>query len=139
MNKKILLRIAAGLVLFTCLGHTIGTFIPLPPEEVELINTENAMKSALVPMPVGKKQSFFDILLGANIGLSVYLFVSGISLILISSEEKFHSTSKRLLLLESMGLLALAVISIFYFFPIPAICTGIAGILGLFTSIRQNT
>ena len=117
MNKKILLRIAAGLVLFTCVGHTIGTFMP----------------------PVGKSQSFFDILFGANIGLSVYLFVSGISLILISSEEKFHSTSKRLLFLESLGLLALAVISVLYFFPVPAICTGIAGVLGLFISIRQDT
>ncbi|MBP7281734.1 MAG: hypothetical protein KBA66_09170 [Leptospiraceae bacterium] len=139
MNKKILLRIAAGLVLFTCVGHTIGTFMPLPPEEVELVKVENAMKSALVPFPVGKSQSFFDILFGANIGLSVYLFVSGISLILISSEEKFHSTSKRLLFLESLGLLALAVISVLYFFPVPAICTGIAGVLGLFISIRQDT
>ncbi|HMV45528.1 MAG TPA: hypothetical protein PK079_18245 [Leptospiraceae bacterium] len=135
MNKKIILRIAAGLVLFTCLGHTIGIFMPLPPEEVELIKIEDAMKTALVPMPIGKKQSFFDLLLGSNIGLSVYLLVSGISLILISSEEKLQSSNKQILKLESLGLLALSVISIFYFFPIPAICTGIAGILGLYSSL----
>ncbi|MBP9888313.1 MAG: hypothetical protein KBF93_18590 [Leptospiraceae bacterium] len=128
MNKKILLRIAAGLVLFTCVGHTIGTFMPLPPEEVELVKVENAMKSALVPFPIGKSQSFFDILLGANLSLSVFLLITGLSFLFM--EDNTNTTNRKLLLLNSLGLVAIGIISAIYFFPVPAMCTGVAGILG---------
>ena len=128
MNKKILLRIAAGLVLFTCIGHTIGTFMPLPPEEVELVKVENAMKSALVPFPIGKSQSFFDILLGANLSLSVFLLITGLSFLFM--EDNTNTTNRKLLLLNSLGLVAIGIISAIYFFPVPAMCTGVAGILG---------
>ena len=125
MNKKILLRIAAGLVLFTCVGHTIGTFMPLPPEEVELVKGENAMKSALVPFPIGKSQSFFDILLGANLSLSVFLLITGLSFLFM--EDNTNTTNRKLLLLNSLGLVAIGIISAIYFFPVPAMCTGVAG------------
>ena len=128
MNKKILLRIAAGLVLFTCVGHTIGTFMPLPPEEVELVKVENAMKSALVPFPIGKSQSFFDILRGANLSLSVFLLITGLSFLFM--EDNTNTTNRKLLLLNSLGLVAIGIISAIYFFPVPAMCTGVAGILG---------
>ncbi len=137
MKRKIILRIAAGLVLFTCLGHTVGTFMPLPPEEVELIQTENAMKTAMIPFPIGKKQSYYDILFGNNISVSVFLFVTGICFTFLSSEENFNATLKKILLANSLGLLAIAWISLIYFFPVPAFCTGVAGILGGISSIRE--
>lgn len=137
MNKKILLRIAAGLVLFTCVGHTVGTFMPLPPEEVELVKTENAMKTALVPFPIGKSQSFFAILLGANISLSVFLLITGLSFLLFSTADNTNTTIRKLLLLNSLGLIAVGIISGMYFFPVPALCTGVAGILGCIIYFRE--
>ncbi|MCB1193503.1 MAG: hypothetical protein H7A23_22565 [Leptospiraceae bacterium] len=127
MNKKLLLRIAAGLILFTCVGHTFGTFMPIPSEETEMINAADIMKTTLVPMPIGKKQSYFDILLGANICLSIYLLITGLSFILFSSED---NTNRKLLLLHSTGLIGVAIVSGLYFFPLPALCTGFAGVLG---------
>ena len=137
MNKKILLRIAAGLILFTCMGHTFGTFMPVPQEEVELVNTVNAMKSALVPMPIGKKQSYFDIFFGTNISLSIYLLVTGLSFLLFASADNTNTTIRKMLLLQSLGLIGIAIISGLYFFPIPAICTGVAGILGCLIYFRD--
>jgi hypothetical protein len=105
--------------------------MPVPPEEVELVNTVKAMKSALVPMPIGKKQSYFDIFFGTNISVSLYLLVTGLSFILFSSADNTNNTNAKLLLLQSLGLIGVAIISGLYFFPLPALYTGVAGFLGI--------
>ena len=137
MNKKLLLRIGAGLVLFTCIGHTFGTFMPIPKEEVEVMNTTNIMKETLVSMPIGKGKSYFDIFLGNNICVIVYLFVTGLSFISFSSSDNTDTSNRRMLLLHSLGLIAVAIVSGLYFFPLPAFCTGAAGVLGLVVYLRK--
>ncbi len=53
MSRPLLLRIAAALSLITAVGHTIGTFMPVPPEQAQMHATIATMKATLVPMPVG--------------------------------------------------------------------------------------
>jgi len=51
-----LLRIAATLSFLTAAGHTIGTFMPVPPEQNQMHATIAIMKATMIPMPVGSSQ-----------------------------------------------------------------------------------
>ena len=60
LTRSLLLRIAAALSLTTAVGHTIGTFMPVPKEQVQVHATIVTMKSTLVPIPVGTAQLHGD-------------------------------------------------------------------------------
>ncbi|TGK49503.1 LIC_13387 family protein [Leptospira bouyouniensis] len=131
MNQKSLfLKIAFGLVLFTCFGHTMGTFMKIPPEQVAVANAQMVLENTMVPLPMGFQKSFADIFLGNNISVSVYLLITGIIFLVISGAKQFDPIVKKLLLINSFGMAMLSVISILYFFPLPAICTGLAAVFG---------
>jgi hypothetical protein len=130
-KSALLLRIAGGLALFVCLGHTAGTFMPIPPEQTGVANAVTVMKATLVPMPVGKAQSYADIFLGNNISVSLYLLVTALGFFFLSGKEGLAGAGRKLSVLLSLGMLGLCVISALFFFPLPAVCTGLAGILGI--------
>lgn len=137
MNKSsLLLRIAGGLALFVCLGHTAGTFMPIPSSQVEVAKTASVMKTTLVPMPIGKAQSYADIFLGNNISVSLFLLVTGLGFFLLSGKDGIAGAGRRLIVLLSLGMVGLSAISALYFFPLPAACAGVAGILGLISARR---
>jgi len=52
MNRSLLLRIAATLSLVTGLGHTAGTFMPVPPEQTQMHATIATMKATMVRIPL---------------------------------------------------------------------------------------
>jgi hypothetical protein len=92
----------------------------------------------MVPMPIGKAQSFSDILLGNSLCVSGYLFMIGIGMIFFARAKELDDTGRKLLFLNSLSLLFIAVISIIYFFPLPAACTGIAGLIGIFVGATKR-
>ena len=126
--RRILLRIAAFLVLFTCAGHTYGTFVPIPSDQTEMIKTLEQMKATMIPMPMGSSKSYSQILDGNNLSVAVYLLVTG--LILLALSRNRPAVDNTVLLITSGGLGLVAGLSAVYFFPLPAICTGAAAVLG---------
>ncbi len=130
-TSKLFLRVAGALTLFTCLGHTAGTFMPIPAAQVEVTRAVAVMKATLVPMPVGKAQTYADIFLGNNIGMSLFLFILGIGFFMLSGKGGLEGVGRKLLILNSVGVLGISVLSALFFFPVPAACTGIAALLGL--------
>lgn len=136
MKTGLLLRVAAGLTLFTCLGHTAGTFMPIPAEQVAVAQTHATMKATPVPMPIGKPQSYADIFFGNNIAVSLFLLISGLGFLVFAGKGGLEGAGRRLLLLNSLGMAGVAIISSVYFFPLPAACTGLAAVLG-FVAARK--
>lgn len=134
--KKTKLRIAAVLVLLTGLAHTAGTFMPIPPEQTEVANAVQVMKSTLVPMPVGQKQSYADIFLGTNLIVSLFLLVSAFSFWSGALADYDSLSARRSLIMHAVSMLTFAVVSAMFFFPVPAIFTAIAGMLALWAAKR---
>jgi len=131
MNRTaLLLRIAGVLTLFTCLGHTAGTFMPIPAEQAEVAKTAAIMKATAVPMPIGRAQNYGNLFLGTNLAVSLYLLIASIGFFLFAAKGGLEGAGRRQLVLTSVGLGGIAMISAIYFFPLPAACTGLAAILG---------
>lgn len=130
LKPTLLLRIAAVLTLLTAAGHTFGTFAPVPPEQTAVQNAVNVMQSTLVPMPVGKSQTFGDIFFGNNILVSVFLLVAGL-ILLMTAKTPAQGRHRGIITVVALGLAAVAIISGRYFFPLPAIFTGLAAIFSL--------
>lgn len=131
MNRTaLLLRLAGALTLFTCLGHTAGTFMPIPAEQAEVAKTAAIMKATAVPMPIGRAQNYGNLFLGTNLAVSLYLLIAGMAFFLFAGQDGLEGAARRQLTLTSVGLAGMAMISAIYFFPLPAACTGLAAILG---------
>ncbi len=129
MSRRVRLRIAAGLVLFVAAGHTLGTFAP-PPDDAAVKATLKAMETTLMPMPVGPPRSFATVMNGLSISDSVYLVVAGLFFWILAIRTA-GSADKALLLLNSAGVLASAVIAAVCFFPVPAAALALGGLFGL--------
>lgn len=128
MSRKLLLRIAAVFVFMTFAGHTMGA-IQGPPVEQEAVHTlYQQMQQTMVTFPMGAPKSVATLMLGANYCLSVYLFIAGALFVMLSSSPS--TREDRFVLINSAGMAATAVISLFCFFPMPAACTGLAALLG---------
>ena len=112
--------------------------MPIPAVQVEVAKAAAVMKATSVPMPIGKAQTYADIFLGNNIGMSVFLFVLGIGFLLFSGKGGFEGVGRKVLILNSLGALAIAVLSALFFFPLPAACTGIAALFGLMAARSGN-
>lgn len=118
------------MLFITFLGHTMGTFMEIPAEQTAVANAANVMAQTLVPMPVGSAQSYAAIFLGTNLAVSLYLLISAISFLIFALPGGLDGQGRRLLALASAGVAALSVISLLYFFPVPAICTALAAVAG---------
>ncbi|XGC80661.1 hypothetical protein ACES2L_15140 [Bdellovibrio bacteriovorus] len=135
MDRKKLLYIAAFFTLFTFVGHSFGTLLPQEPATEAIRNVQAAMNSTALAMPFGAPKTFAQMYYGGNVFISLYLLVSGLLLILLSKAGNYN---KNILVLNSAGLLGCAVISFFFFFPLPAICTAISAILGIAAARRPE-
>lgn len=137
MNSKILLRISAGLSLFTFLGHTAGSFMPIPADQPEHLAVHEAMLRKVVPMPMGAMRSYDELFYGNTFCVSVLLLLIGLSMLAVASQSK---TARTQIVLNSLALLAVSGLSAFYFFPLPTFCTGLGGTLGLLAAgmARKN-
>lgn len=102
----------------------------IPAEQTAVANAANVMAQTLVPMPVGSAQSYAAIFLGTNLTVSLYLLISAISFLIFALPGGLAGPGRRLLALTSAGVAALSVISLAYFFPVPAVCTALAAVAG---------
>lgn len=137
MTRARLLWTAAALTLFTFAGHSIGGIQGPPPEQAEAHQVYETMRQALVAMPFGSPKTLAAMHEGANICVSVLLLMSGVMFVLLASSKGTHTrTENRMLIVNSLGMLATGIVSQLVFFPLPAICTGLAGVLGLIASRR---
>lgn len=125
MKIKVLLCIASGLMLFHTLGHSIGAF-----------TWNQAPNTALKQVIHGMINNHFDFMgRSATIGsfyagygycmIAVLLFIS-ILLWLLAIEPQF-----RIMLLLGLFLVILGILEFIFFFPLPAICSALAGIFTL--------
>ena len=138
MSRKVLLRIAAFFTLFVFVGHTIGTFSAPPPDQADVVKVYETMYQTAVMMPMGATQTVGKMMFGANFCLSIYVLVAGLLLIIQSmTKEKTTREGRQVLVVNSVGLFATGVTSFFVFFPLPAICLSLAGILGLVASRKD--
>ena len=91
------------------------------------------MQRTMVPMPVGAARSFATLLDGNSIGLSIWMLVSGLMFIAAARAARPDKVS---LALNSAGMGALALLSAFYFFPVPAACLAVAAVAGGVAAVR---
>lgn len=139
MTSTRLLWAAAILTLFTFTGHSIGGIQGPPPEQAEAHQVYETMKQTLVAMPFGSPKTLTTLHEGANVCVSIFLFVSGVIFALLAmSKSPRTTTENRILVFNSLGMLATGVVSQMVFFPLPATCTGLAGVLGLIASRRAR-
>ncbi len=136
MSRPLLLRIAAALSLITAVGHTIGTFMPVPPEQAQMHATIATMKATLVPMPVGSARNYMEILDGNNICTALFLFLCSALLFSLASARKEQAVD-RVVALTASALAGISVISFRYFFPVPAVFTGLAAVSALLARARD--
>jgi hypothetical protein len=130
MNRKHLLRAAGALCIVTCIAHLAGTLMTIPSEQVEMLKTVETMKQTMIPMPVGSARSYMDVLNGNNFCTSILLLLCGLVL-LIAAKHPDESGSRSTVTVVALCLAGFAIISSFYFFPVPAVFTGLAAALAL--------
>jgi CHASE2 domain-containing sensor protein len=123
------------LSLITCVGHTIGTFMPVPAEQAEMHATIATMKATMVPMPVGAARSYMEILDGNNICTSLLLALCAALLLSVARAEKEHVVD-RVIALTALALVGISLLSFRYFFPVPGVFTGLAAVLALLARAR---
>ena len=136
LNRPLLLRIAAALSLITSVGHTIGTFMPVPVEQAQMHATIATMKATMVPMPVGTARSYIEILDGNNICTSLFLVLCAALLFSVARAGK-ERVVDRVIALTALALAGISIISFRYFFPVPAVFTGLAAVLALLACARD--
>jgi hypothetical protein len=134
MKRSLLLRIAATLSLITAAGHTVGTFMPIPPEQTQMHATVATMKATMVPMPVGSAKSCMQILDGNNLCTSLLLVLCAALLFSIATAPR--EPTDRVVLLTALALGGISALSFVYFFPVPGVFTGVAAILALVARSR---
>lgn len=125
MSRTLLLRLAATLAAITGVGHTIGTFMPVPADQVAMHAAIATMTATMVPMPVGDARSYMQIFDGNNICTSLFLFLCMAQLLAVAAAPR-HPAATRTILLTAAGLGGFAAISAVYFFPLPTVLTGLA-------------
>lgn len=135
MKRPLLLRSAAALSLLTCLGHTVGTFLPVPPDQTRMLATLDAMRETMVPMPVGAARSYVEILDGNNFCTSLLLGLCATLLFVVSSAPRDRIVD-RVVTVTALALLGISALSFRYFFPPPAIFTGLAALLAAASLLR---
>jgi hypothetical protein len=136
MKTTSLLKLASFFFFFTFLGHTIGIFLPIPEEQISLLQVTESMKLTHIPFPIGKPKSYYSVFLGNNLITSLALFLIGAQLLLLSFKTEYNSFDKNLLILLAFSACFISIISHLFFFPLPAICTALGNILILITYFR---
>ena len=136
MTRPVLLRIAAVLSLITCVGHTIGTFMPVPAEQAEMHATIATMKATMVPMPVGAARSYMEILDGNNLCTSLLLALCAALLLAVARAAK-ERVVDRVIAFTALALAGISLLSFRYFFPVPGVFTGLAAVLALLARARD--
>lgn len=129
MKAKLLLRIAAGMMLLHTVGHIFGT-----------IEWENNPDPAVASVIKGMEDNQYDFMgrittlasfyQGYCVVMIIVLLLLSVCLWLFSSTANAGLTRK-LVMVFSVFLLAMAVLEHIYFFPLAAGMTGVAGVTSM--------
>jgi hypothetical protein len=136
MSSKLLLRIAATMMLLHTIGHSIGALTWKAPPNPAVGQVIKGMEDNHFDF-MGKSASlaaFFE-----GYGFMTILVLISVSLILwfISAEGKSPFTIKLITVL-TIFLLGIGTIEFIYFFPLPGILSTIAGICTLAAGFRMK-
>lgn len=135
-TSKILLRVAAGCLLFFALGHSIGHFTrhnvaDSKAKEVLRQMTENKFDM------FGQMRSYDENYTGMSLNLIITLLTLASILWLVSSQiEKQPMLARNILIPITICILGFSITSFLYFFTIPAVTCLIASILTTWTIFR---
>jgi hypothetical protein len=133
MKAKLLLRIAAGLILIHLLGHGMGHRTwdkPTDPNMQEVVNAMLSYKTEFM----GATKSMGDYYNGYSL---ILFFVYGMSICIVWLSSGFIShqrdIAKKILYPVGLTYVAFGIIEFLYFFPFAATISLGAGLLILFT------
>lgn len=126
MKAKILLRVAAILMLLHTLGHTMGAlnWKKAPNDTIRDV-ISGMQKNHFVFM--GRSASLADFYQGYGLSMIGILLLVGITLWLLSGDPN-NPLSRKLQPLFALFLLCLGIIEYIYFFPFAAAFTLLAGL-----------
>ncbi|QKJ32332.1 hypothetical protein HQ865_22075 [Mucilaginibacter mali] len=134
MKPKLLLRIAAILMLLHTLGHSVGALTWTQAPNAAMAAVIGAMQSTHFDFS-GKSVTLGAFFSGYGITMIfVLLFIS--VLLWLLSNETANKLCIRLLAPLTALLLAMAVTEYIYFFPVPAVLTALAGVCTLWARVR---
>ena len=135
MNAKVLLRIAAALILVHLLGHSVGHAGWDHPEDPKMMDVVTVMKSYKAEF-MGAVKSMADYYNGYSI-LIFGLYAMTISLLWLTSGFILEQPSIAGKILYPVGIayVFFGVVEFLYFFPFAASMSFFAGILTLFSII----
>jgi hypothetical protein len=133
MKAKLLLRIAAGLILIHLLGHSMGHSSwdkPTDPKMQEVVNAMLGYKTEFM----GASKSMGDYYNGYSL---ILFFVYGMSICILWFSSAFIShqkdIAKKILYPVGLAYVAFGIVEFLYFFPFAASISMGAGVLILFT------
>lgn len=129
MKAKVLLRIAAALILIHFIGHSFGHLSWDAPEDPKMMEAVTAMKTHKAGF-MGAVKSFADYYTGYSFmifglfGLSILVLWSASGFI-----DKHSDIARKVLLPFGIAYLYLGVVEYLYFFPFAAAISFFAGVL----------
>jgi len=125
MKAKILLRVAATLVLLHTVGHTLGALTWKEAPNAAIKQVVEGMLNNRFDF-FGKSVSIGDFYAGYGYSMIGVLLLVSILLWLLSTEP-----NRRMVLVMGVFLLFLATIEFIFFFPLPAVLSLVAGVATL--------
>jgi heme A synthase len=134
MTSKLLLRIAASMMFLHTIGHTIGAITWKNPPNVAVGQVINGMEDDHFDF-MGRSVSLGAFFSGYGFIMILVLIATCLILWFISDETKSPLTIKLLTVL-TVFLLAMGIIELIYFFPLPAILSLVAGFCTLIARFR---
>jgi hypothetical protein len=135
MKAKLLLRIAAGLILIHLLGHSRGHSSWDKPEDQKMQDVVDVMKGYKGEF-MGASQSMADYFNGYSLILFVVFAMSIFQLWIASGNLETDSTIvKKMLYPVSFAYIGFSIIELVYFFPFAAGISFLAGIFILWATI----
>lgn len=138
ITAKLLIRIAAGCMLFFAFGHTMGHFTRYEVDdqkEKEVIQTMVDNKFDLF----GQTTTYDQMYTGLSLNLIFTLIAFVIILWQISNISKDDKKlAIKLLLPVTLCVFGFSITSFLFFFPVPAITCLVGGLLSTFALIKLN-
>jgi hypothetical protein len=138
MTPKLLLRIAAGAVLFFALGHTMGHLTRKSTNVPEAKAVFKIMEE--YKFPIGSQlRSYDEFYEGMSINLIITLLsITAILWMLSSVSSQFSKITSQLLWPVLLCLVAFTFTGFMYFFILPAATCALASLLIVFSIIKLN-
>lgn len=138
MSTKILIRLAAALILLHMVGHFFGHLGWDKPEDSKMQDVINTMKSYSADF-MGATRSMADYFQGYSFILFGLFGMSMAVLWVISNHINANATlSKNILLMLGISYIYFGIVEYIYFFTFAATISFSAGLLMVYSSIRLN-